>query len=118
MSTTVNGNACRPWSMGSNYAAAQDPANFPDGSIDAASNYCRNPDSDPGGPWCHVAHSNIGHWEYCPVPLCSGKCINLGVYISSLLREKTRKYHNYWLKLAGVTIKRRGARLCPTVYDC
>ncbi len=49
---------------------AKDPANFPDVSLDAASNYCRNPDNEPGGPWCYTTSSSK-RWEYCGVPLCT-----------------------------------------------
>jgi len=73
MKTTINGYACRPWLVGSPYAAATVDSNFPDGSVEAASNYCRNPDGVEGGPWCHTTHPNKS-WEHCPVPLCSGKC--------------------------------------------
>jgi len=72
MSTTTDGHTCRPWSEGSSYS----DASFPDGSVAAASNYCRNPEGGTGGPWCHTTGYR---WKYCPVPLCSGKCIYLGV---------------------------------------
>ena len=44
-------------------------SNFPDESIDAASNYCRNPDSDPDGLWCYT----LTGWDYCHVPQCKNK---------------------------------------------
>ena len=70
MSTARSGRTCRLWSSGSIYAAALFDANFPDGSVTAAKNYCRNPDNDPRGLWCHTL--NILTVEYCDVPLCSG----------------------------------------------
>jgi len=78
MTTTTGGYTCRPWTEGSPYSGATIASNYPEGSIAAASNYCRNPDSDGGGPWCHTTDPSK-NWEYCPVPLCSGKCIDLGV---------------------------------------
>lgn len=53
---------------------------FPDGSRQGAGNKCRNPDSDPGGPWCYV-HPDSKHGKssssykkaYCGIPLCDPK---------------------------------------------
>jgi len=78
MTTTVNGYTCRPWSDGSPYSVAMVDSNYPDGSVAAASNYCRNPDGAEGGPWCHTTDPDK-RWDHCPVPLCSGECIYLGV---------------------------------------
>jgi len=76
MTTTTHGYTCRPWSEGSPYDDARDDSNFPDGSVAAAKNYCRNPDSDPHGPWCHTTDPNKSY-DFCPVPFCSGRCIYL-----------------------------------------
>ncbi|VDI55403.1 Hypothetical predicted protein [Mytilus galloprovincialis] len=32
-------------------------------------NYCRNPDSEPDGPWCYTTDVN-SRWEYCDVHYC------------------------------------------------
>ena len=32
-------------------------------------NYCRNPDSVSGGPWCYTTDPNT-RWEYCDIPKC------------------------------------------------
>ncbi len=45
---------------------ASNPANFPDGMDN---NYCRNPDNEPGGPWCYTTSHNK-RWEYCHIPFC------------------------------------------------
>ena len=47
---------------------------FPDGSIDAAMNYCRNPDSDAGGPWCYTTDPGT-RYDFCDVPFCSRKFV-------------------------------------------
>ena len=44
---------------------------YPDDAIDDASNFCRNPDHKPLGPWCYFGDKS-DEWEYCDVPLCSG----------------------------------------------
>jgi len=42
---------------------------FPDKSVSAASNYCRNPTREPTGAWCHV--SGAAKTDSCDVPGCS-----------------------------------------------
>ncbi|XP_060579826.1 uncharacterized protein LOC132736655 isoform X2 [Ruditapes philippinarum] len=61
-STSVSGKPCLSWSH-------VDPTltGFPDGSISAASNKCRDPDNR-GFPWCYT--SDTFDWEFCPVPFC------------------------------------------------
>ena len=52
--------------------------NFPyDASRTAASNYCRNPDNEPSGPWCYTTDPDT-RWQYCDgVELCpAGKLIH------------------------------------------
>ena len=36
---------------------------------DQPENYCRNPDSTSGGPWCYTTNSSI-RWELCGIPKC------------------------------------------------
>ncbi|XP_034933801.1 uncharacterized protein [Chelonus insularis] len=49
--------------------------NFPENSRMMAENQCRNPDGDPGGPWCYVDSENIEtvHKEYCDIPFCDDR---------------------------------------------
>ena len=69
-------------------------ANFPDGSIVAARNYCRNPDRDSRGPWCHTGDSNTA--EYCSVPLCKFVLVsvNTSAYIGLTVVTCNRNYCN------------------------
>ena len=72
MSTTVNGRTCQAWASNTPHvpnSAAQNDANYLDGSREAAMNYCRNPDSYPGGPWCYTTDPEV-RWEACNVPYC------------------------------------------------
>ena len=32
-------------------------------------NYCRNPDSSAGGPWCYTTNPSV-RWEFCDIPKC------------------------------------------------
>ena len=53
ISETYRGMKCQRWSSQTpheHYEGSQD-ADFLEKDIEAASNYCRNPDSDPRGPW-------------------------------------------------------------------
>jgi len=43
---------------------------YPDGSVNDASNYCRNPDNNyDGGLWCYTTDPDK-RWESCDVPSC------------------------------------------------
>jgi integrin beta 3 len=68
LSQTLSGRGCQHW-------ASQEPhkhkvfTNLPEGSEDAAKNYCRNPDNEPEGPWCYTTDPKV-RWEYCDVKPC------------------------------------------------
>ena len=47
-------------------------------------NYCRNPDMDPGGPWCIVSTLD-DFWEYCDVPDCGKFLLMLIISFLTLL---------------------------------
>ncbi len=44
--------------------------NFPDGTVEAASNYCRNPAGYDDGEWCYAG--SFGSLTLCSIP-CPGK---------------------------------------------
>ncbi|XP_013397104.1 uncharacterized protein LOC106163931, partial [Lingula anatina] len=61
---------CQRWDSqtpNSHYLSADD---FPDASLSAAENYCRNPDHDTGGPWCYLNSTDHYTWDYCDIPFC------------------------------------------------
>lgn len=42
---------------------------------DLRENFCRNPNNDPGGPWCYTMDPNV-RAEECGIPQCSeGKAV-------------------------------------------
>ena len=49
------------------------PANFPDDSLSAAENYCRNPTDLFAAPWCFVNSTDEYNGDICDVPHCIGK---------------------------------------------
>ena len=52
------------WSSQTPHVHDRTPANFPNAGLE--SNYCRNPDSELGGPWCWTTDPNQP-WEFCNV---------------------------------------------------
>ncbi len=50
--------------------ARHEASQFPSRRLDDESNYCRNPDAKPGGPWCYTTDHNTP-WEYCDIPYCA-----------------------------------------------
>lgn len=90
---------------------------------DLRENFCRNPNNDPGGPWCYTTDPNV-RAEECGIPLCSeGKALNCSYGLASddqlfqqsskLLYASPRQTHA-WSAMARITgvkwIIRRVAR--------
>ena len=72
VSTTTSGFLCQRWDSQSPHPHnLTNPERFPDVSVEAASNYCRNPDGKAEGPWCFTDDPFM-EWEYCDIPVCSG----------------------------------------------
>ena len=68
---TKSGKVCQQWTSQTPHRHSK--TRFPDKTIEEAGNKCRNPDFGPEGPWCYTVDPKV-RWEYCDVPLCSGKC--------------------------------------------
>jgi len=68
---TVSGRTCQAWASQSPHNHSIDNGRlFPDGSVVAAVNYCRNPSGWIEGLWCYTTDPNK-RWETCDVPACS-----------------------------------------------
>jgi len=76
LATTVSGRTCQTWSVNYPHQHGYNlDSMYPDGSVVAAGNKCRNPASDYfDGVWCYTTDPNL-RWELCHVPLCARKCI-------------------------------------------
>ena len=57
---------CIPWTM-----TKYNSDNFPDDSVQDASNFCRNPIADSLGPWCYFMVDEVRMWDYCAIHMCS-----------------------------------------------
>jgi len=72
VSVTKSGKQCQAWSSNTPHEPHSSITDdqFPDGSIVAASNYCRNPsDTYTAGVWCYTVDPDT-RWELCDVPMC------------------------------------------------
>ena len=71
LSVTVSGKTCQAWS--SQTPQKPQPSikdkDFPDNTMVLANNYCRNPDSTTGGPWCYTMDPAT-RWELCNISFC------------------------------------------------
>ena len=72
MNTTESGRVCQRWSSDTPHRVLSGDTDneFPDGSREAAENYCRNPDAEWNeGVWCYTTDVDK-RWEACNVPEC------------------------------------------------
>jgi len=102
---TVSGRTCQRWDADTPWNLtkiskwyARKKRNFPDKSIKAAENYCRNPDGDRR-PWCYTT-DKMKQREYCEMPLCKGldKCYfkSLPIYKGTESKSKSGKTCLRW----------------------
>ena len=67
---TRTGLTCQRWDTQEPHKHTNNDAQyFPDQSLEDAANFCRNPDREPGGPWCYTTDDDT-RWEYCDIPWC------------------------------------------------
>lgn len=71
ISHTKQGYECRAWKDIQNHVRYD--YEFPEKSIYAAKNLCRNPDNDEYGPWCYTMEGEV-EWQQCLIPFCKGYC--------------------------------------------
>ncbi|CAG0882827.1 unnamed protein product [Darwinula stevensoni] len=72
---TISGFDCIPWldadSSGGDRIRGDREGSFSDELTDSH-NFCRNPNGNPGGPWCNIEVPQKPNlkWEYCDVSFC------------------------------------------------
>ncbi|XP_076657285.1 uncharacterized protein LOC143361615 [Halictus rubicundus] len=83
-----------------------DDNNFPEVSRKKASNFCRNPSGDSGGPWCYVEQEDSEYLqkEYCDIPFCDAKeCLtyikNVSDYSVLTKLDAPGGNTSFWMKL-------------------
>ncbi|KAM6896809.1 hepatocyte growth factor-like [Lycodopsis pacificus] len=59
---------CQAWSDNNINEHTFYPERYP--TQDLRENFCRNPNNDPGGPWCYTTDPNV-RAEECGIPQCS-----------------------------------------------
>ncbi|XP_041831245.1 plasminogen [Melanotaenia boesemani] len=70
---TKSGKLCQRWEAKTPHRPNITPQSHP--RADLESNFCRNPDSDRGGPWCYTTDPDT-RWEHCNVSNCKEECIH------------------------------------------
>ncbi|XP_029449955.1 plasminogen [Rhinatrema bivittatum] len=72
-SKTANGIVCQSWSSTHPHIPNVTPTKFPAAGLE--SNYCRNPDGDPKGPWCYTVDPLV-RYDYCNIQECEEDCMH------------------------------------------
>ena len=73
--TSLHGHTCQAWSSQIPYnhqlnSATNIDSNFPEGTVAAAQNYCRDPDNT-GIPWCYTPTGMPAYvYDTCAVRFC------------------------------------------------
>ncbi|KAM6893907.1 prothrombin [Xenentodon cancila] len=73
LNVTLGGHTCLQWSSPRAVALSKDKEFIPE--VELLGNKCRNPDSDPDGPWCYVEVSGNITVDYCDLQLCEDPLI-------------------------------------------
>nr|XP_054595709.1 hepatocyte growth factor a isoform X2 [Nothobranchius furzeri] len=71
-SWTKSNITCQAWSDNNINEHTFYPDRYP--TQDLRENFCRNPNDDPGGPWCYTTDPNV-RAEECGIPQCSQVCV-------------------------------------------
>ena len=91
---TEKGENCLPWNDQyiSLYWKLKD-SQYPDKSVEEASNYCRNIWNFEKGPWCFTSHYNSSKnytLAYCGIPICSICNYLNDIYIKNTLNSHVK----------------------------
>ena len=55
------------------------------GEKDFETNFCRNPDNEPGGSWCYTTDPD-SRWEYCGIPNCEETTATITSVLKKLVK--------------------------------
>ena len=101
ISHTSSGLQCLMWSAFNNYNQTETTTNLDDVDGNDNINYCRNPDSNPVGPWCYT---DILHKQFCPIPICTVPAELNEIYIKNpqMSYKKTKLWDiAYYMRLVA-----------------
>ena len=76
VAVTNTSKTCQKWTSQAPHKHHRTPKEYPLAGL-GDHNYCRNPDSEPNGPWCYT-EDPAERWEYCDVGEPSRDCYNVG----------------------------------------
>ena len=77
LAVTKHGKTCQRWTSQSPHVHKYNNLkDFPDSSLEAADNFCRNPDNAPPEPWCLTTDPKV-EWEYCDILHCPSESISV-----------------------------------------
>ncbi|CAD5120321.1 DgyrCDS8898 [Dimorphilus gyrociliatus] len=70
LAVTKSGRPCQRWdTQAPHNHSFNNPEQFPEETLSEVSNFCRNPDNSPDGPWCLTLDPDIIR-ESCHIPIC------------------------------------------------
>ncbi|CBY23583.1 unnamed protein product [Oikopleura dioica] len=74
-------------------------------------NFCRNPDNEPGGPWCYTTDPDR-RWEYCGIPTCDDliQCVNTFGSYTTVCRHGYEKVDD--------SVEDPDAIVCQDIDEC
>ena len=85
---TRTGILCQKWDTNSPHTHDKKSAAYPNAGIEG--NECRNPDTEPQGPWCYTSSPST-RWDYCAVEMCPGgmyHIVNLNAILNANLKTR------------------------------
>ncbi|KAK2148431.1 hypothetical protein LSH36_498g02008 [Paralvinella palmiformis] len=88
---TLSGRMCQRWDSQLPHEHGFTSDQFPDNSLGEASNFCRNPDQKPTGPWCYTTDPDTT-WETCALPMCHGMGHHFGYSTSQTIPRQRCDY--------------------------
>lgn len=78
-STTVSGKTCQPWAEQSPHQHNMQDKWFPDGSLKAAKNFCRDPDNETF-LWCYTTDPGA-RMEPCDIRKCGQGLVHFCIFV-------------------------------------
>ncbi|CBY33706.1 unnamed protein product [Oikopleura dioica] len=107
--TTSSGRNCQKWSSQTPHNFDHEKDNYGEETFET--NFCRNPDNEPGGPWCYTTDPDT-RWEYCGIPTCDDliQCVNTFGSYTTVCRHGYEKVDD--------SVEDPDAIVCQDIDEC